>query len=354
MINILDHIKVQQEKNLPFVVYRKQHETGITGIFQDTATLFLSKDLSETGFVFAPFDSRNLTILIPEAHSEVIRETFVPKVIKSMADHSFEADDKTRQHFETLVASGVAAIEEGRFSKVVLSRKEMVVLQDKDCALLFEKLLQAYPAAFVYIWYHPEIGLWMGATPEKLMQSDGGHFTTMALAGTQKYQDTEEVHWPEKERQEQLFVTDFIVQELRDFTTEIKLSSPHTLRAGGIVHIKTDITGTLKAGATVKEVVTVLHPTPAVCGLPKENAKQFILAAEGYDREFYSGFLGELQKNFQTGQAASDFYVNLRCMQLIGNEANLYIGCGITRDSDPEKEFQETVNKAMTMKRVLL
>ena len=354
MINILDRIKVQQEKNLPFVVYRKQHETGITGIFQDTAALFLSKDLSETGFVFAPFDSRNATILIPEVHSEVIRETFVPKVINSMVDHSFEADDKTRQHFEALVASGVAAIGEGRFSKVVLSRKETVVLQDKDCALLFEKLLQAYPAAFVYIWYHPEIGLWMGATPEKLVQSDSGHFTTMALAGTQKYQDTEEVHWPEKERQEQLFVTDFIVQELRDFTTEIKLSLPHTLRAGGIVHIKTDITGTLKTGATVKEVVTVLHPTPAVCGLPKESAKQFILAAEGYDREFYSGFLGELHKNFQTGQEASDFYVNLRCMQLIGNEANLYIGCGITRDSDPGKEFQETVNKAMTMKRVLL
>ena len=354
MINILDRIKAQQEKNLPFVVYRKQHETGIIGVFQHTATLFLSKDLSETGFVFAPFDSRNPAILIPEAHSEVIRDIVVPNTIKNMEDHPFEADDKARQHFEALVASGVAAIGEGRFSKVVLSRKEKVVLQERDCAVVFEKLLQAYPAAFVYIWYHPEIGLWMGATPEKLVQSGDGHFTTMALAGTQKYQDTEEVHWPEKERQEQLFVTDFIVQELRDFTTAINLSLPHTLRAGGILHIKTDITGTLKAGATVKEVVSVLHPTPAVCGLPKENAKQFILAAEGYDREFYSGFLGELQKDFQTGQAASDFYVNLRCMQFIGNEANLYIGCGITRDSDPDKEFQETVNKAMTMKRVLL
>jgi isochorismate synthase len=110
----------------------------------------------------------------------------------------------------------------------------------------------------------------------------------------------------------------------------------------------------LKDDTSLKDVMNTLHPTPAVCGLPKAEAKQFLLQNEGYDREYYSGFLGELNYDFATGEEGkTDLFVNLRCMKIEDNKAHLYIGCGITKDSDPEKEFVETVNKSMTMRRVL-
>ena len=96
-----------------------------------------------------------------------------------------------------------------------------------------------------------------------------------------------------------------------------------------------------------------MHPTPAVCGLPKNSAKAFILENEPHDRHFYSGFLGELNSSFSTNSRSSDLFVNLRCMQIEDSKAHLYMGCGITKDSIPEKEWEESVNKSMTIKKVL-
>ena len=92
----------------------------------------------------------------------------------------------------------------------------------------------------------------------------------------------------------------------------------------------------------------MLHPTPAVCGLPKEEAKQFILDNELYNRDFYTGFLGELNLKGQT-----NLYVNLRCMQLKDNRISIYVGGGITADSNAENEWEETVIKAKVMKNAL-
>ena len=93
-------------------------------------------------------------------------------------------------------------------------------------------------------------------------------------------------------------MTDFIVDSLQDQSTSLKISEPYTMRAGNVMHIKTDIQGKLKAGAGLKEMIEILHPTPAVCGFPKEPARQFLLKNEGYDRECYSGFLGRVQYRF--------------------------------------------------------
>jgi len=95
-----------------------------------------------------------------------------------------------------------------------------------------------------------------------------------------------------------------------------------------------------------------LHPTPAVCGLPKNEAKSFILENENYDRKYYTGFLGELNSDVN-GINTSSLYVNLRCMEIAKDEAIIYVGGGITKDSIPEKEWEETVRKTATMKKVL-
>ena len=105
---------------------------------------------------------------------------------------------------------------------------------------------------------------------------------------------------------------------------------------------------------TLKTLIRALHPTPAVCGLPRENAKQFILENEQYNRSFYTGFLGELnfQKN-KTVSESSSLFVNLRCMNIIDKKVSIFVGGGITKDSNAKKEWEETVSKSKVMKRVL-
>mgnify|MGYP003608069363 CR=1 FL=1 len=136
----------------------------------------------------------------------------------------------------------------------------------------------------------------MGATPERLLKSTNTIFHTMSLAGTQKNKGEKDVVWEKKEMEEQQFVTDFILNNLKELTSEVSVSSPYTAKAGTLAHIKTDIEGVINDNSSLKEIVSVLHPTPAVCGLPKETAKDFIIENEGYEREYYTGFLGELNK----------------------------------------------------------
>jgi len=167
------------------------------------------------------------------------------------------------------------------------------------------------------------------------------------LAGTQVYKGTTDVVWQEKELQEQQFVTDFIINNLEKVTKNLQKSTVKTVKAGNLVHLKTVITGNLEQ-QELKNIINVLHPTPAVCGLPKEQAKAFILANENYKRGYYTGFLGELNINTSTS-----LFVNLRCMNIDKNKATIYVGGGITKDSNPEKEYEETVAKSKTMKRVL-
>ena len=98
----------------------------------------------------------------------------------------------------------------------------------------------------------------------------------------------------------------------------------------------------------LKNLLNTLHPTPAVCGLPKEAAKFFILQNEKYDRTYYSGFLGEINDDFDT-----ELFVNLRCAKIEKNVAQIYVGGGITKESNPEKEWSETHLKTNTIKSIL-
>ena len=351
MINLLNAARNHFAKKLPFVLYSKPNQDKIVGLFQENDELYRAENLQEAGFIMAPFAGKE-QVLIPEDKSEIKISDFVFEENRSNND-PISDDENGKEAFERLVQKGIDAINDNNFQKVVLSRKQIVTVENLDFALIFERLLQAYPTAFKYCWFHPKVGMWMGATPEQLLKADGAKINTVALAGTQKDVEGKEVIWGEKEIEEQKFVTDFIVDNLKDITSELSTSEPYTLKAGNILHIKTDIEAVLQPENNLKKVVSILHPTPAVCGLPKIPSKEFILENEGYDRKYYSGFLGELNKDFATNEEKSDLFVNLRCMQIKENQAHLYIGCGITKDSVPEKEYIETVNKSLTMKRIL-
>lgn len=364
-----NRIETQYTKELPFVVYRKPRENTLNVLLQQTNDVYVTTSFTEKGFVFAPFNNEDTSILIPFEESEFIsiRSEALPVVEASTKNNSIDETAKN-QHI-ALVEKAVATIKDKVLEKVVLSRKEAVNGEVTNPIQLFKKLLATYNSSFNYCWYHPKIGLWLGATPETLIKIEGRQFSIMALAGTQVYNGSLDVVWEDKEIQEQKFVTDFIVNSLEPSVDSLMVSATETVKAGNLVHLKTMISARLKQGSFLKDVINTIHPTPAVCGVPKEAAKQFILENECYNREFYTGFLGEL--NFESIAAprsgkrnienrayaipkkSTQLYVNLRCMQVQNNKAIVYMGGGITSNSNSEKEWEETVSKSFVIKNIL-
>jgi isochorismate synthase len=353
MTDLFIKVKVQQQQQLPFVLYCKPNSDRIVGLFQKNDHLYFLENFKETGFVFAPFDGDAIPY-IPQKYSDVLVEkvTISDFYVETIITDS--TDEQAKNTFESLVRKGLEAIKNNQFQKVVLSRKELVDLIDYDLETVFKKLIYNYPSAFNYCFYHPKIGIWFGATPEKFLKLNQKSLQTVALAGTQVEGVSDKINWNEKEKVEQQLVTDFITSGLVGKVDKLVVSSPYSVKAGNLWHIKTDLTATIKSKKAIGEIILALHPTSAVCGLPKEAAKAFIMENEKYDREYYSGFLGELNidlATFRTEQ--SDLFVNLRCMKIKGKVAELFVGCGITAASIPGDEFLETVNKSMTIKRVL-
>ena len=370
--DFFDKLEHQLNSNLPFVAYRKPNSDEVKAMLQQDGEIHKVSNYNESGFVFAPFDDREDAILIPSDNSDLISSNFVIPAKAGIHSSIEQVSSEDENQHISLVQKGLNSINTKHLKKVVLSRREIVKLSDSNPINLFKRLLQTYPTAFVYCWHHPKVGLWLGATPETLLKVEGNRFETMALAGTQLFKGTTDVEWKDKEKDEQKLVTDYIVGNLQ-FSVDsqnIKVSDVKTVKAGNLLHLKTKITGTLDFSTfNFKNFLASLHPTPAICGIPKESAKQFILENENYNREFYSGFLGELnlqekktrnsnRRNVENNAYASvkkvsNLYVNLRCMQLKENKAIIYVGGGITKDSNPEKEWDETVNKTNTIKKVL-
>lgn len=243
----------------------------------------------------------------------------------------------------------------------------MVLSPDFEIVDTFDKLCKAYPTAFISAVSLPHLGVvWMGASPETLVsQNSKGIFRTMALAGTQSAYDADgnlikpsEALWRQKEIEEQSFVTRYIINCLKKIRVrEFEEEGPKTVIAGNLMHLRTDIiidTVEINFPQLATVMLDLLHPTSAVCGMPKEPATDFILKNEGYDREFYSGFLGPINMQNNNSEAESHIFVNLRTMKLQNGIATLYAGCGITADSNPEKEWNETEMKTQTLGRVII
>ena len=325
----------------PFVCYVKPNETVWNLIVQQTIDVVTFS--GQSGFVFIPFDA-GVKICIPTEISTYSQGNFENLKQKSVNKFTLEANQK--EAFENLVSKGIATIQNGAFDKVVLSRK-IVLNEQISVVATFQNLIATYPTAFRYLFFHPKIGLWMGATPERLVKINQNQFETVALAGTQLF--SESIIWNTKEIEEQQFVTDFIVSEIASKVKNLIVSEPKTIKAGNLAHLKSIITGQLTGDFSALDLIMTLHPTPAVCGLPKESALDFIQKNEAFDRTYYSGFLGEYNSNNQT-----DLFVNLRCLEVVNDAVNIYVGCGITKDSDPEMEFLETENKSMTMRNIIV
>ena len=295
------------------------------------------------GFVFAPFaaDAGCPTLLfgaddaetcmLPQMESLDLQLRRISTVDEERASY---AGDFRRFH-EHLLSS--------HFQKLVLSRSsEWIVEGEVAPEHLFFHACRAYPDAFVALVKTPNHGTWLMSTPEVLLRTEGRNGYTMALAGT--ILATEQPVWTDKNREEQRLVADYIARTVAPFSEDTSIGEPQTVRAANVMHLQTDIRFTLRDDTAVANLLDELHPTPAVCGLPKAEARQFILANEHAPRLYYSGFCGLFDMNSQTA-----LYVSLRCMQILDNKVRLYAGGGLLRGSMMESEWQETEAKMETM-----
>jgi len=332
------------------------------------------------GFIFAPFDRTSPSIFLPanflfsfedgklkesinsiETSSaqwlerEFKRQASKPKSRYHSEKRIFTQPDDT--HFLKLINLCLDEVEKGTFEKIVPSRIKQVALPaDFDIITAFQKLCTRYPNALISFVSIPGIGSWLGATPEVLVSvEDKNIFKTVALAGTQPFTEgmnLKSVSWKQKEIEEQALVERYIISCFKKIRLrEYDEHGPKTVVAGNLIHLKSDFTVNMRE-TNFPQLGTVmlqlLHPTSAVCGMPLESSTAFLKKHEGYDRSFYSGFLGPVNINDNI-----HIFVNLRCMQLLDHSGILYAGAGITIDSIPEEEFEETEMKFNTLRNVI-
>lgn len=301
------------------------------------------------GFVFAPFsitDDCPLLLLQPdeEQHGLSIHSSLSASLSADRAVSAIQQPTAPSQKYHIDFLNFHSRLLTGEFRKLVLARSTDSPLDESFSAeRLFMRACAMYPRGFVALVSTPQSGTWLMATPEVLLQGDGHQWMTMALAGTMPY--TSKSGWSDKNIQEQRYVATYITQTLEQFATNICEEGPDTARAGQLVHLRSLFHFTLPDADHLGTLVQALHPTPAVCGLPKREAWQFILANENAPRRYYSGFAGPLAPHGDTR-----LFVTLRCMQLFAGHCRLYAGGGLLRDSREQQEWEETEAKLQTMK----
>ena len=329
------------------------------------------------GFLFSPFDPGERKIFLPaddliqcEAGQIVSLSGSLAQSIlseekankkKERGQYFYKGNISTKsttsESFKSLVVRCRDAVSESRFEKIVPSRcKEIQLNENFDIADMFLALGKRYPAAMVSVFSSPLTGTWIGASPETLVWIDSQqHFHTAAIAATQPFRegmDLKTITWTQKEIEEQALVERYIISCFKKIRLrEFEEHGPKTVIAGNVLHLKTDFEVDMVAThypqlGTV--MLQLMHPTSAVCGMPLEPSLAFLKENEGYNRQFYSGFLGPVHVNHE-----SQLFVNLRCMQLLEGKALLYAGAGVLSDSDPESEWNETELKMNTLLEVI-
>ena len=356
------------KQHIPFASFRQPLQADITTFVQHRSfpkkVDFTKQPESIKGFVVAPFfetSSCNSFILEPDdifISGNITREFILSLSGNSLfldVESSSEDNIKTtlRDAFIKEVNDAKLAISAGTFHKVVLSKVRVHQVPDAFVASTFYlRLCENYPHAFVYMIQLPEVGCWIGATPEPLLLIEDGKVKTVSLAGTQLATGNEidSFEWSDKEIEEQGIVTGFVEKTLQSLDIDnYTMKGPYNYQAANLIHLKTSFEfNEADLGNRLADFLKALHPTPSVGGLPREAARTFILEHENYNRSYYTGFLGPVHI-----EGKSRVFVNLRCLQLFDQQFVLYSGAGITASSVAEREWEETENKMMTMLNVM-
>lgn len=349
-----------------FACYRLPHSTHYTLVEQtegEPLPLPSPAGLNDRqGFVMAPFAPKPeepVLLIQPDSITTRAVTTAEPPPHtpspRPVAASPLSADDAWADYSSDF-ATFHQALLDAQFQKLVLARCATEPSDGRHTAeQLFMLACQRYPRMFVALVSTPQSGTWLTATPEILLEGDGSQWRTIALAGTMRLHDDEltgegqHLRWSTKNIEEQRYVASYIADRLKQLGIDYREEGPRTIRAANLVHLRSDFTFPYIYNVRAGDIIDALHPTPAVCGLPKAEAFSFINTHEHARRHYYSGFMGPL--NMPQGQ--THLYVSLRCMQLTSGGYRLYAGGGLLRESNAEKEWQETEAKMETMRNLL-
>ena len=376
-----------------FAIYRLPYQKECTLMIQHEGEPLKLKSYTELngkrGFVMAPFAvSPDQPILLIEADevrsvdilrsvecgvwSEICFEYMNSQEQKTASQdysdstlhtpHSTNLSSRQRYHID--FSNFHSNLLNGEFQKIVLSRCVQEPRKEEQLPMtLFQTACELYPRMFISLVYTPQSGMWLMATPEILLEGGGNDWHTIALAGTMKLEGESlsfdsppvkgearlsDIAWTTKNIQEQRYVATYLMECLEHFSSQITEEGPYTARAANLVHLRSDFNFVLEDTRRIGELIRALHPTPAVCGLPKQQTFDFIQRNESQSRRYYSGFSGPFNPEVDT-----HLFVSLRCMQILDDCYCLYAGGGLLRDSVEDQEWEETEAKLETMRSLL-
>jgi isochorismate synthase len=294
------------------------------------------------------------TISTPDSRLDAI-----PEGNAGQGEHSVPGELALRRDapdadtWQRAVDALTAAIRDGRIDKVVLAREVVLTARTAiDAPSVLAALREAYPACTTFAARRGG-ACFLGATPERLVRIDRGRVSVACLAGSSRRGATSDddaaagaalVSDP-KERSEHDLVLRMILAALAPVCEEIQAPpEPTLMRMQNVQHLHTPIEAALRGDAGVLDLVARLHPTPAVGGVPSDRALDLIGQHEPFDRGWYAGPIG-----WMDARGNGEFAVAIRSGLVGGEEARLYAGCGIVRDSEPEREFEESLLKLRPM-----
>ncbi len=264
------------------------------------------------------------------------------------AEPSYDIPESTpKEIYLERVGELVERLRQRGMSKTVISRVISGKSPELDWISAAEHLWSDFPSTFGYLFYTPMTGGWLGASPEKLLVTyPPNHFATQALAGTLRVG----MSWNRKNYEEQQMVADFIEESLKQMHVKFSETGPKTQSYGNIKHLSTLFVGELDDPFTQAVVLhDWLSPTPALSGLPREEALDDIDEMEAHRRGCYGGYI-----TVKTDDGLASF-VTIRCAQFnpSDNSWAIYAGGGITPKSEPETEWEETESKASGLLKIL-
>ena len=385
-----------------FALYRLPYQTTQTLMVQHEGLPRELKSFTElngkNGFVMAPFavspdrpmllietdDVRSVDVSRKEEggkrkenSTETLSSFLVESYNQIISPSSFllppsskESSLSSRQRYHIDFSNFHSNLLNGEFQKIVLSRCVQEMRREEQSPLtLFQKACVLYPRMFISLVYTPQSGMWLMATPEILLEGGGNDWHTIALAGTMKLEGDSlsfdlppsqgetrmaDITWTTKNIQEQRYVATYLMECLEHFSSQITEEGPYTARAANLVHLRSDFNFVMEDTQRIGELIRSLHPTPAVCGLPKQQAFDFIRRNESQSRQYYSGFSGPLNLSSDSREdAQTHLFVSLRCMQILADSYVLYAGGGLLKDSVEEQEWEETEAKLETMRKLI-
>lgn len=352
-------------KNCPFAIWSMPGSNTPEIIISEKGGLDypvqFNKLNGQEGFVFAPYKiTKNvpLVLLKPGIYKKGIENILKINctAIQNRTGVDFQFSNPfiiSKNEYLHDIESTLNEIRSTKLSKVIVSRLIPFQRHSESVGDVYVQLFQQTPNAFVYLVNlpakrkgSPNTGLWMGATPEILLKSEGKILETVSLAGTQSRKENNDYSWQTKEIEEQAFVSRYLLDVFHKFNIHpYNTQGPETLESGKVAHLSTSFRfAAKKLASNLGDFLAELHPTPAVCGYPKSKAARFIAKVEKHDRRYYTGYLGPWRLNGEVG-----LFVNLRCMEIMPQQYILYSGGGITSRSVPDDEWEETNKKANTL-----